>query len=125
MAPKLLKKECLFCGRAFNTYEVDKQYCSQECLAKETYNRHFNIVREKVKKNCKHCGLAISNINGKEYCDLICRHKANQLRQPPKPWVKKEPSKRKKKSYDQLNKEAEYRRLYDEFHINRIIRGKS
>ena len=125
MAPKLLRKECPYCGRSFNTYEVDKHYCSQECLAKETYNRHFHIVKEKIKKTCRHCGLAISSISNKSYCDVICRHKANNLKYLKGKPKKKTPSTRKKKSYDQLNREEEYRRLYDPFHIERIIRGKS
>lgn len=122
------RKNCVHCLRSFLTYEKDKKFCSQDCLVKRAYKVHFGIAKEYQEKFCKWCGVQIASTNSKAFCDKVCKNKFQVHKRLSKnmndmEW--KEKKKGRKVSYEELNRREEYKRLYDDFHINRIIRGKS
>ncbi len=130
MSPKLLKRVCPRCNKGFHTYTEEMQYCNTQCKVKHEYENMFNLARVLAKGFCENCGIEIA-AGKRVYCSHECRllsqkadrHEEKLRSDANTPIATKKP--RKGMSYEELNRRAEYKRLYDEFHINRQITGKS
>lgn len=132
MAPKVLRKECLRCKGSFLTYDANKAWCNEDCRIGQIYEAHFGLDKCFQPVYCKHCGTAIPlsrNRRRRDYCDKICHMMANEGEKKKERISKANAA--PKRTYEKALpleeriRRNEYGRLYDEFHINRIIRGKS
>jgi hypothetical protein len=128
MAPKVIRKNCLRCDGSFLTYQEDKVYCNEDCRTKHFYEARFGKLKEKTEKRCLHCGIKMNCFENKSYCDIECRKKAVSVQESKENIPISNLKKRKMVkglSLEERIRRNEYGRLYDDFHINRIIRGKS
>ncbi len=81
-----------------------------------------------VKGNCQNCNIEIGG--AREFCCAECRQLYNRAKQEQKKnieyWTKpKSQSKKRSVNFEELNRRAEYKRLYDEFYITRQINGRA
>lgn len=113
------KNLCKFCGKTFYSNKY-RTFCNIKCYYAPK------------KKECIRCQAALQpNMKG-EFCSYDCRMttlqetkaivKEKKLKNNGQNWAAKE-NKPMGVSFDYLNKKAEKERLYDKFHIDRIIRG--
>lgn len=123
------RRKCTRCGKGFLTYLEDMVYCNTDCKAKHAYEIQRNYKpKEYNKHDCLSCG---GGLNGnRKFCDRICRNAYNRAEAQQERIVaantrEKKPRKKGGLSYEELNRRAEYKRLYDNFHIKRQIRGIS
>lgn len=116
------------CKRCATVYKGSgyKAHCTKGCFHKTEYANHFNLSpgpkKEIYNHNCQQCGREFQN-NRKvsKYCDFACSHKSKlvspeeKIRRANEKWLKGEKLKPKTpKSYGQLNREAEWKRVWDD-----------
>lgn len=128
MSKKVLLKICKRCSVNFNTYEPTLLYCNDNCRKKHIYEIHRGIEKKIESAPCVNCGRLINKNNHKFYCNKECRKNVTKAEMREEYNLNNfyKPRKRIPKSaisYQELIKRSEYKRLYDNFHINRIIRG--
>ena len=63
-SPTILVKVCPECNQEFQTYQIDKDFCSPSCSATHSHKNHQDFLRGR--KNPKLCRKPISCNN--------CRH---------------------------------------------------
>lgn len=120
MAPQILKKNCGKCGKAFFTYETDKQYCTQMCEAQFKYNEHFGLKdKHKLNEtNCEQCGdlLQIRGSVKMRFCDEYCkRQHGKEVRAKKSLETSDKPRKHGRLlPYNVLNKMAEKKRVFED-----------
>lgn len=122
MPIQVLKKCCERCGKAFFTYENDKNFCNSNCEAKFKYAQHFNIDEKLIEHDsvCAFCHEEIhtKGRNKSKFCNKKCERGFlnQQSRQKTIDKSLKETDKQKKKSisYDELNRRAEWKRVNDD-----------
>lgn len=77
---KILKKNCKFCNKPFNTYEINKEYCLDICKSRDSQKLKTPSAQErgikiltigelgrlwlKRKRQCNHCGEIYHVPNG-------------------------------------------------------------
>lgn len=119
----LRKKCCEWCNKSFMTYEENKIFCTDTCIAKKKYSELFYLKKPIQRSHpCRECGDEILK-NGTEFCNHKCRQKYKYKNLPKK---QKDPSKknnRKAISYDELNRREEYKRVFDDEWAARHMRG--
>ncbi|MEN6621962.1 MAG: hypothetical protein ABFD50_10480 [Smithella sp.] len=79
----MLLKECIVCGKTFETGDKRKLICSQECVKakKNQYVRDKKteeIEQKRLEKTCSHCGKTFipegrRNITKARFCSAKCR----------------------------------------------------
>lgn len=111
------KFTCKRCHNIFYTYRSRAAYCCMECYYEKP---------EVEVKNCVVCQKEMNPLQRGIFCGVECRTIDRRSKSKVKDHVnnfvnKKE---RKKVSIAELIRQNEYNRLYDNFHINRLIRGK-
>ncbi len=78
MPPKLIFKHCLRCYQPYNTYDEDKNYCTDSCEA--THKRitdrpvHQSNQMKGPDRKCPWCNkLFTYSVKNKRYCDATCQ----------------------------------------------------
>lgn len=129
MAPKVIRSECVNCHASFNTYDPNMIFCNLDCKWKWGYAEKMGKPHNTERKQCVWCGKGIPNTKGNLYCDKECNSLKNKAERREEACKKSMTGDKrfipKGVSITELNRRSEYNRLYDKFHINRIIRGKS
>ena len=129
MPVKVLSKKCARCHASFFTYDEKKNYCNSECLWKNAYEVQRGIKKEIQETLCAWCGRSFAPNRNSIYCDRECRKmkiNADNEKKYTKDSLKKVKSRRAhgNVTYSELNRRSEYNRLYDDYYVNGIIRGK-
>lgn len=129
MAPQVLRKCCVRCGKGFLTHSEELIYCNTTCEGLHKYEMNRKIKKKYNKHFCLSCGGGLNGV--RKFCDRVCKNAYNKAETEQDRIIeanKKEAKPSKKRgclSYEELNRRSEYKRLYDDFHIRRQIRGIS
>lgn len=129
MKSKVWTRDCVRCGKGFLTYLEDMIYCNSLCKGKHEYEKKLKVKTPEFKKRpCPSCGMGLKG--NRNFCDKVCRNAFNRAEAQQEKTIaanlkEKKPRKKGGLSYKELNRREEYKRLYDNFHIKRQIRGIS
>jgi len=119
MPPPVLKKSCKRCGKPFFTYENDLEFCNDDCRAKYDYSIKLNKpeLLKVNSSNCAYCREPI-DLRGKctqKFCNSLCRKNFKNKESRDKRSKNPKPKGTGKKlSYEELNRRAEYNRVFDD-----------
>lgn len=72
---------CIFCGREFQSWRSNHEYCSKECYGRHYAEQHPGFSTEYRRKkrithklNCRNCGAEYETTNiHKVFCSLACK----------------------------------------------------
>jgi hypothetical protein len=117
MPPQVFNKICERCEKRYLTYEEDKNFCTDNCKFKKIYCEKRKIKDTpltKADKQCKHCGEKTKTI----FCNKQCQYAYDRLRSKQKTVKKsyenRDKSKRRRISFEELNRRSEWKRLNDD-----------
>ncbi len=127
MPPKLYHFRCKHCNKARQTYDASMQFCTSECQTKFKYYEAMCPISATVRgqkarlknhilKACACCGQETSR---RKFCSDSCHilHRAKLKRDATTARSKEkflEDKKRKGVSFEELNRQAEWRRVFDD-----------
>ena len=119
MAPSLLNKYCKRCEKSFFTYDDSMVFCNHTCEVRYKYYEKFpNQDKSKIKEgNCHYCKEQIirRGVTHLKFCNEHCKKKfVNQENRKRSLGNPKTASKRKKVSYEELNRRAEHKRVFED-----------
>jgi hypothetical protein len=126
MAPSLLNKYCKRCEKSFFTYDDTMIFCNHTCEGRYKYfERYPKQDKSKIKEgNCYYCKEPIKRrgVAHLKFCNEHCKKKfinqENRKRSLSNPKTALEGSlgnpKRKKVSYDELNRREEHKRVFED-----------
>lgn len=119
MAPKLIRKQCPWCKRVFNTYDLNMEFCSTVCQGKQEYVK--SGLPDPPKQPKEFTCLLCNRPSSSSYCSFECKRLASRVPEE----KRKERGGRINKNplpYDVLNKIEERKRVLDEKFAENFIR---
>jgi hypothetical protein len=126
-----IRKKCINCSRIY-IGDGYKESCTRECFFKKKYEEHslangrygkkHKVKTVSVHKHiCKQCNQPFeSNRKNSAFCSFGCSRtqisQDKQIQAANERWLNPKPRKKPKKpkSFAQLNREAEWRRVWDD-----------
>lgn len=118
------------CGSCLKTFKPSKLYqiyCCEKCEDK-TKQALIDLDKELYEGICLTCGLKFRKVRGRanakvcETCKRTERREYNKEKYKLKP--KKEPKPKKVVPYSELNKRAEYKRVFDDSGWKHFLKGR-
>jgi hypothetical protein len=115
------KKFCQRCGKGFLTYEDEMEFCNHDCWAKHEYYKRYPekdicVTRQGKCLACG-CSLVIKGHRSLMFCTDQCKrnHIKNEYTKKSIEKAKStEKTKRRKVSYEELNRREEYKRVFED-----------
>jgi hypothetical protein len=117
---------CPICFHNFTPQKLYQIWCSDAC-EQHANKKMFEIRENKLNAICSSCGLTFRRVNERKMqvvCDTCKRQKQIILRKKDKPIEWKEKNKGVPVSYEELNRRAEYKRVFDESGWTHYCKGR-
>ena len=135
MNPLHRRSQCKKCRMVFVRDQNEQVYCNP-CLIGETYNKMFPESKNGHKITCQGCGQVFeAQYKGRKFCSQFCRKLPNptdeltdeeRFEMEAQRWVNKKENKGNPNfpGWDELNRRAEYKRLFGKNAFNHYLKGR-
>lgn len=115
------KKNCKRCHKSFLTVDGELEFCNSDCGDRFAYTGKPLVIHSGNCKTCKHCGDASGRSS---FCNTVCRKRFEaDERSRSSNLIDKKTVIPGGMSYEALNKMEERKRVFDNKHAERYIRG--